>query len=668
MVRAHSAVCTDVDNGPVSTASFPLRGINDVDGGAIGFAWDKTMAFTPDLVAHLETLVSTTEQALSRAEALETERSTRRQITIVDNVLRRLTDALTVADVACGVVDQLSALEGIDDVVVVDSTGRVLARSPADEEGGPLRPDHPALIALACGAEWAVDASQGTVAQLAGPLRAGTEIVGAFAMSGHGALSERRLCRSIADVAANALSRARLFDVAVMTAELLQRSLLPQQLPDLDGYAFGAHYQPASAAHQIGGDWYDIVQLDGDRVALVIGDVAGHGIASAGLMGRLRHIVEACAAIVHTPDSLLDHVERVLRSTPGNMATLLYLVLDTVTGEMIWRSAGHPPALLQAADGTSRHLVGGLRPPLGFGLTTPAGSAHGSELLYPGETIILYTDGLIERRTESLDIGLERLRAHVSGRHLDLSTLDAQIVEPVAGTQPPDDIAILAVRRNERQSPGQPYAAQRPQRQQAVSRRTVHGQSSPRSLRDELRRETLDQHQALDRSIEHLRPFDALEQYAEMLSRHLHARRRITTMFDGLAAGPHWLSRTQRVQDGLEADLKLLGVPHTPLHVDPIEEPATALGIMYVLEGSLLGSQILARSAIQAFGPHVPLRFLRTDDVSHRWKAAVQELEAFNGRTEPIIRAARQTFDVHISEFAGAAASSSASLHGQPPA
>lgn len=439
--------------GLQSSASVPAKGLRGAVVGAVGFAWDKPMEFTDDLVAHLQMVASITAQAIERTEALVKERVIHHHIATIDSVLRSLTEAITVVDVASGVVDQFSSLADVEVVVVTDADGRVLARSSTSGDVGQLEPGHPALIAITRNAEWIVEASADGPGVLAAPLRSGEEIVGALAIRGNLDQSHLRLCRAVADLAANALVRARRHDHAHATAEVLQRSLLPTRLPDLDGYTLGAHYQPSSEAHRIGGDWYDVIPLDGTSVGLVIGDIAGHGIGSAASMGRLRSIVEACAAIIHTPDSLLDHVDRVFSASPGNMATLLYIVLDTATGEMIWRSAGHPPALIQAADGTSRFLLGGLRAPLGFGFATPTGSANGSEVLHPGETVILYTDGLIERRRESLDVGFERLRSHADDRQLDLRKLSTQLVDVVAGTQPQDDVAVVAIRRNDSKDP-----------------------------------------------------------------------------------------------------------------------------------------------------------------------------------------------------------------------
>jgi anti-sigma regulatory factor (Ser/Thr protein kinase)/putative methionine-R-sulfoxide reductase with GAF domain len=254
------------------------------------------------------------------------------------------------------------------------------------------------------------------------------------------------LLQVVAARAAPAIERARLYEALDREhrgAVTLQRSLLPESVPDIVGVDIAARYLPAR--DEIGGDWYDVIDLPGGAVGLAIGDVAGHGVRAAALMGQLRTALRAYALDGYTPGETLKHLDRLLHTVRGEgMATAAYAVLDPGTGALRFASAGHPPPVVVPAEGEARMLDTRPAPPLG---TLPFGSYHETEdRLEPGASLMLYTDGLVERRREPLTTGIERLRRlAVAG-----GTADA-LAERVVGHLIPrdgadDDVAIVVVR------------------------------------------------------------------------------------------------------------------------------------------------------------------------------------------------------------------------------
>lgn len=250
-------------------------------------------------------------------------------------------------------------------------------------------------------------------------------------------------------------------------AETLQRSLLPDHLPEVPGLGLAARYLPATADMQVGGDWYDVVQLPGGLVGLAIGDVAGHGLQAAATMGQLRMAVRAYALDDPSPISVMGGVHRLVAQQPvPEMVTLMYLVLDPATRELRFCNAGHPPALVLGARGSS-YLWEGLAAPIG--VTADVEFTEVRHQLGPEDTLVLYTDGLVERRRASLREGLDRLgrvgseAASATGATGAQGATDAQGAASVApvdleglcdrlltamldGGDLADDVALLVVR------------------------------------------------------------------------------------------------------------------------------------------------------------------------------------------------------------------------------
>ena len=256
-------------------------------------------------------------------------------------------------------------------------------------------------------------------------------------------LEDESLLVLMADRAGLAIEHARAYERELSNVEMLQRSLLPDRLPSLHGIQVAARYMPGGA--DVGGDWYDAIPLDGGRVGVAMGDVVGHGIGAAALMGQLRHAMRAYALEGHPPGVVLDRLDRVVRSLEGGqMATLLYLVLEP-DGTIRFANAGHVPPLVISPEGDADYLPGAANPPLGV-FESEAHTEMTAELP-PGSTIVLYTDGLVEERGVSIDQGLEALRLAAAQDACHPDELCDRLVAGMLAIHPAnDDIAVLAVR------------------------------------------------------------------------------------------------------------------------------------------------------------------------------------------------------------------------------
>ena len=228
-------------------------------------------------------------------------------------------------------------------------------------------------------------------------------------------------------------------------AETLQRSLLPERLPSIEGLELSARYLPGARGAAIGGDWYDVLERPDGRVALVVGDVVGHGLRAAASMGQLRNAFRAYGMVEASPAEVVARINRLVMSGVEQvMATVLYLVLDRETGEVAFSAAGHPPPLVIAPDGT-RFLDGGRSVPIGA--ADPAVFREATAVLPPGSTLLLYTDGLVERRDTPLRDRLDELAGAAGGPDEDLAELCDRVLSTLLGRgEPGDDVALLAVR------------------------------------------------------------------------------------------------------------------------------------------------------------------------------------------------------------------------------
>ncbi|NEB65424.1 SpoIIE family protein phosphatase/ATP-binding protein [Streptomyces sp. NRRL F-7442] len=289
------------------------------------------------------------------------------------------------------------------------------------------------------------------------PLRAGSLVLGVVSFwrsvkpepfdEDELALGEELVAR-----AAVSIDNARRYTREHSMAVTLQRSLLPRRLPDQNALDVAYRYLPAQAG--VGGDWFDVLPLSGARVALVVGDVVGHGLHAAATMGRLRTAVHNFTALDLPPDELLGLLDELVGridqdetaddgTAPVTGATCLYAIYDPVAGSCVIARAGHPPPALIRPDGTVEFPEVPPGPPLGLGglpfETTELRLAEGSRL-------VLYTDGLVEDRAHDIDVGLEHLRraletAGETPEETCRTVLDARLPD-----RPGDDIALLVAR------------------------------------------------------------------------------------------------------------------------------------------------------------------------------------------------------------------------------
>lgn len=241
------------------------------------------------------------------------------------------------------------------------------------------------------------------------------------------------------------LQRVHQLDQQRETALALQHAMLG---PDLLPSGIAVRYQPASSPLQVGGDWYDVVDLDDGRMALIVGDCVGHGLAAATVMGQLRSACRALLLEHPSPSVALSGLDRFAARLPGAACTTAFCaVLAPDTGELVYSSAGHPPPILVHADRSVRLLEDARTIPLGVRQDWPRPEAS---LIMPARsTLLLYTDGLVERRRDPLDVGITRAAGLVQeGRSLALDDLSSRIMArlaPDGGYQ--DDVALLLYRQ-----------------------------------------------------------------------------------------------------------------------------------------------------------------------------------------------------------------------------
>ncbi|GAB2927665.1 MULTISPECIES: ATP-binding SpoIIE family protein phosphatase [unclassified Streptomyces] len=228
------------------------------------------------------------------------------------------------------------------------------------------------------------------------------------------------------------------------TAVTLQRSLLPQELEQPDDLRIAATYQPGGTDAAVGGDWYDVITLGAGRTALVIGDVMGRGVRAAAVMGQLRTAVRAYARLdlpPHEVIQLLDGLAAEIDAT--QIATCVYAVHDPNEGQLVYASAGHLPILVRDEDGTVHRAADPTGPPLGTG-----GWVHtsGTIALPPGSTAVLYTDGLVERRSEDIDEGVDSLSRALAGAKGSPQVVCDRLIRSLGVTaEHDDDVAVLVV-------------------------------------------------------------------------------------------------------------------------------------------------------------------------------------------------------------------------------
>jgi hypothetical protein len=271
-----------------------------------------------------------------------------------------------------------------------------------------------------------------------GGLFFGHEAVGVF--------DERaeRLGAGIAAQTAIALDNATLYRRERQTAVQLQQALLPGEPPQIPHLQVAHRYRPGTAGLNVGGDWYDVIELDETHAALVIGDVMGRGVRAAATMGQLRTSIRAFAAVNLPPAVIAERLNQIIVDLPDEqIATFLYAVYDAEARSLTYTSAGHLPPVLARADGSTHTLPADLGPPLGIPF---AAFAEQTTPVAPGDAIALFTDGLVESRSRPVDEGIAAVQ-HIL-EQLDVTPEQAcdKLLDALSDAADEDDIALLYAR------------------------------------------------------------------------------------------------------------------------------------------------------------------------------------------------------------------------------
>jgi PAS domain S-box-containing protein len=441
----------------------------------------ETPGFNADDRALIEEIAGRAALVVDNGLLLADERATAQRLTLLQKATAALSAATTPTSVGLTAAGHIAQLLGPDcavGVYEVDEAQRVLTLLGRDTGGPsvpwqhiPLTTVRPLTVAVReRRPQWFEDLGAwiaahphphpdlvdnmrrlGSSGGVALPLALGSAAIGVIGISFGAARrltpTERATLVALAEQCAQALDRARLYRAERRIAETLQRSLLPQGLPQLERLALAARYLPGAAGTQAGGDWYDVVALDDSRVAIAVGDVVGQGPAAAAVMGQLRSVLSTALLAGSSPAGALELLDRFAARLPAATAsTAACLVLDWDRGTITWARAGHPPPLL-FCDGQTEYLDGdGSGTVLGVPGRRPF--TEGTAPVQPGAVLVLYTDGLVERRNAPIDVGLDRLaeavRRHGNRPPEDLASL--LLPQLLADTDQPDDVALIAAR------------------------------------------------------------------------------------------------------------------------------------------------------------------------------------------------------------------------------
>jgi serine phosphatase RsbU (regulator of sigma subunit)/anti-sigma regulatory factor (Ser/Thr protein kinase) len=447
--------------------------------GALHVSLREPRALSPAERDWLQAMVAQCGQALERSGIYADEQRARLRTERLQGMTALLSNALTTADVAKVVVDEVGEAVDATAVVLAGVTQGQLsdmlgASGDGDDPENGVSTllnfesdgDTPAGRAIRARESIYLEREDG-LAEERSPFRE------AMARSGHRSVlfvplvagrrtngllvvaweqerrltpDERMLVEALTGQAAQALDRASHFEFEQVIAETLQRSVLPVSLPSVRGVELAARYLPGSAQLDVGGDWFDALELPDDKLGLVVGDVVGKGVQAAASMAQLRNAIRAFSIEKLRPSSVLTRLNRLAESAlDTSFATVGYIVLDPETGICRLSCAGHPPPVLAYPDGRVELLEGARGLPLGTGLDVKY--RQETIELPVGSVLVLYTDGLVERRGRSIDEGLADLRAAIADGPTNPDLLLEHILERVVGAgERADDIALLAAR------------------------------------------------------------------------------------------------------------------------------------------------------------------------------------------------------------------------------
>ena len=450
--------------------AIPLAAVGTA-GAVVVFGFAEPRRFTDDDRSYIGAVVQACGLALRRAAAFEAEQMSRARLRTLLESSERLS-ALDDPDDVLKTIARLAAtrIGTWAGVVRIGADGRFEhtafmhhdpARTPqvaqlmaqlTDDGGGVRR-------VLSSGAPVEYDNFEGSAdeACLLVPITVAGRRLAVLAIGDerheHFGPADMELAVDLGRRGASALERARLWQESQQrleaehrTVELLQRTIVPERLPDIPGVELGAAYRPAEVNVDVGGDWYDAFATPDGMMMIVVGDVAGHGIGAASLMGRARNALRAYAFEDSDPARILLRLHRLLRDQDETaMVTAFVGRHDPVEHVMSWSRAGHPPPLLIPPGGPARFLNEINGAPLG---TMPRGYTTATTRLDPGALMVCYTDGLVERRDRVIDDGFAWLAERVQEHAGDvLPTLcDKLVDDPFVPHPSPDDVCVVALR------------------------------------------------------------------------------------------------------------------------------------------------------------------------------------------------------------------------------
>jgi serine phosphatase RsbU (regulator of sigma subunit)/anti-sigma regulatory factor (Ser/Thr protein kinase) len=244
-----------------------------------------------------------------------------------------------------------------------------------------------------------------------------------------------------------ALRKGLAYQIKHTTAEQLQRSLMPRSLPDLPGLDLGSYYRPGGLNSDVGGDWYDVIDLANGRTAVVLGDVMGKGAPAAIVMSEIRAALRAYAVLDASPSSVLTRLDAYVASRSGTeqIVTVAYGVISRDRRTVTLALAGHPPPVVLSDDGATAVLAEGTGSALGVGAGPWPETTVG---IGPGSLLVLYSDGLVEKRNRELDAGIAELVHHLDGiprRRRQPRELCARIAQLMTDDHAEDDVTLLSI-------------------------------------------------------------------------------------------------------------------------------------------------------------------------------------------------------------------------------
>ena len=460
-MNAFTGMPESVDEGWVSVPLKTPAGVH----GALHLSFAEPRVLTDAERRWLQTVVSQCALALERSQLYDEEQRLRERSEQLQRMTANLSNAITQTEVAEVVVETAVAnvsaatasLYGVNEERQVARRLAGHGATSDDAENGEISLDEESPVAQVVrrGAWWSerpTDSGAETLrTSVVVPLVAGRRSVGALELGWTEPTAlppdHRVFLETLASQGAQALDRARHFESERSIAETLQRSVLPVALPRLAGAQIAARYLPGTQEVDVGGDWFDAVELSDGRVGLVVGDVVGKGVHAAASMGQLRNALRAISIERLKPPSALARLDRLASDALDTaFATVVFAIVDRNAGIMRFSSAGHPPPVVAYPDGRVELLEEGRGLPLGTGL----GPKYRQSVvqLPAGSVVVLYSDGLVERRGHTIDEGIESLVEAVGdAAPKDAERLLEHVLEQlVAGAERADDVAILAAR------------------------------------------------------------------------------------------------------------------------------------------------------------------------------------------------------------------------------